>query len=153
MPRILFLPVMSLLLSPVGLLSQNPENNATSNAVVVVQVNHLDPPNAKALLIRRPTAYPPNVILVTPSTTPAELARAMATMIRSRAKHGNQVPRELRAPISEVQSQPRSMNEKRALSDLARLKNAPEVTIPGLAQGKYVVLYMIPAELQKRRSQ
>jgi hypothetical protein len=118
-------------------------------------------PDARAIVIRRPGNLPNNIILVTRSTTPKDLATAVSSLITSRANRGDVVDREMRALIG-AKPQSAKPGSKRgaasattpradtgdspsvrlAAADLQRLRSAPEFSIPGIGHGPALVIRM-----------
>ena len=123
-------------------------------------VEDLGPTDARAVVIRRPGELPNNIILVTRSTTPADLATAASALIHSHQSRGAAVDREIRALIgaTPVGAPPaggkkggaatagsrRSAGPSVALaaSDLERLLRAPEFSIAGIGHGPALVIRM-----------
>ena len=123
-------------------------------------VEDLGPTDARAVVIRRPGELPNNIILVTRSTTPAELATAASALIHSHRSRGDVVDREIRALIgaTPVGTPPgggrksgtatggtrRSAGPSVALAaqDLERLRRAPEFSIAGVGHGPALVIRM-----------
>ena len=108
-------------------------------------VDTLPGPNARAVVIRRPGDLPNNIILVTRSTSPAELAKAVAALTFSRRTRGDDVDREMRTtilatvPVADAKPTP---NERRAEADLRRVVLAPEFVVRGIARGPAIVIRM-----------
>ncbi len=112
--------------------------DAAANRVVVLRVESLGSGSARAVVIRRPTGKSTqDFILVIASTSPADLAKAVATLMFSRRTHGPQVTSELRAEISPAAASTglRSKDSQRATRDLARLAQARVVSIKGVGHG------------------
>ena len=100
--------------------------------------------NAGAVLIRRPGDPPNNIILVTRSTAPRDLSKAVTALAFSRRSHGDQVEREIRAAILAAPSTKANptRDDRRADADLRRVLLAPEFVIPGVARGPAIVVRM-----------
>ena len=110
----------------------------------VVLVDTLPGPEARAIVIRRGGDAPNNIILVTRSTSPADLSRAVTALAFSRRSKGDRVDREMRTTITasaNVTSKPTS-DERRAARDLHRLKVAPDFSIQGIARGPAIAIRM-----------
>ena len=123
-------------------------------------VEDLGPTDARAVVIRRPGELPNNIILVTRSTTPAELATAASALIHSHRNRGSVVDREIRAligatpigapPAGAKKNGAASGGTRRsagpsvalAASDLQRLRRAPEFSIAGVGHGPALVIRM-----------
>jgi hypothetical protein len=134
----------------------------------LVLVEDLGQPGAHAVVVRRPGELPNNIILVTRSTTPAELATAATALINSLRNRGDKVEREMRAFIGAIpvgapppvaraatgsdsgRPAARTRSERLAASDLARLRRAPEFTIPGVARGPALVIRMSDGQKAKK---
>jgi hypothetical protein len=118
-------------------------------------------PDARAIVIRRPGDVPNNIILVTRSTTPRDLATAVSSLITSRANRGDVVDREMRAligakpqtgrpaskPGTASAPAPRATSDdspsvRLAAADLTRLRAAPEFSIAGVGHGPALVIRM-----------
>jgi hypothetical protein len=136
-------------------------------------VDDLGSSDARAIVIRRPGDMPNNIVLVTRTTSAAELASAVSALITSRRSRGDQVDREIRAligatprgtlpaAISGGATRPGAparssvakglRSEPLAAADLHRLRAAPEFTIPGIGRGPALVIRMRDkSTLQKR---
>jgi hypothetical protein len=123
-------------------------------------VDDLGPTDARAVVIRRPGELPNNIILVTRSTTPADLATAASALIHSHRSRGAVVDREIRALIGATPvGTPPGGGRKGgaatpgtkgsagpsvalAASDLQRLRRAPEFSIAGVGHGPALVIRM-----------
>jgi hypothetical protein len=111
----------------------------------LILVDSLPGPNARAVVIRRPGDMPNNIILVTRSTSPAELAKAVAALTFSRRNKGDDVDREMRTtivattPAADAKPTP---NERRAEADLRRVVLASEFAVRGIARGPAIVIRM-----------
>ena len=127
-------------------------------------VDDLGPSDARAVVIRRPGDMPNNIILVTRTTTAADLASAASALIGSRRNRGDTVDREMRALIgaTPVGAPPASRKRRAsdsagslersaavgggsvalAARDLQRLRRAPEFSIPGVGHGPALVIRM-----------
>ena len=133
---------------------------AIATLMLVEDLGHAE---ARAVVIRRPGDMPNNIILVTRSTTPADLATAVSALIASRRNRGDQVDREIRALIGATPVGPPPARATRsaadsggtgrararpspsaalAASDLARLRAAPAFAIPGIGHGPALVIRM-----------
>jgi hypothetical protein len=87
---------------------------------------------AVAMIVRTPAAAPYNFILVTNRTTPVDLAHAVNVLQRSRAVHGDELLREMRAPIRRDRATNRVPNIEQATRDLNALRSAPSFEVPGI---------------------
>jgi hypothetical protein len=126
-------------------------------------VDDLGPSDARAVVIRRPGDLPNNIILVTRSTTAADLADAVTALIASRRNRGDQVDREMRALIGATpvgtppasakrgagngagptkRTATRSPSEGLSARDLKRLRSAPDFAIAGIGHGPAIVIRM-----------
>jgi hypothetical protein len=108
---------------------------------VVIQVDSL-PDGLVADVVRRPDAFAPNVIRVTKSTTPPELARAVTTLYASRVSRPT-VVHELHGFIRKMASgeQPRvKANADLAAKDLIRLRSARVINIAGIGKGPFIIV-------------
>jgi hypothetical protein len=104
-------------------------------------VESIDHPTARVLLIRRPGDVPNNIILVTRSTTPADLAKAVSALITSRRTQGDFVQREMRAFVTPKAATPRpTSSERRAAADLRRLPLHPSFDVEGIGRGPALVI-------------
>ena len=130
-----------------------PQTPRTPGAkVLVLQVNQLPRPEARAVVIRRPAApVSHDIILVSSATTSADLARAVATVVFSRRTHGMTVSREMRADIAPVaiRTNTKSDDEKLAERDLLRLQKGKAVTVDGIGRGRAIAI--TPAQVSARR--
>lgn len=137
---------------------------ADPRVATLMLVDDIGQSDARAVVIRRPGEMPNNIILVTRSTTAAELASAVGALIVSRRNRGDQVDREIRALIgaTPVGTPPasakrsagtavgakgrpaakRSPSDGLAAADLQRLRAAPDFTILGIGHGPALVIRM-----------
>ena len=167
--RLALLTALATVLTPPPMLSQStaaaPKTRTWTDPRVatLMLVDDLGSSDARAVVIRRPGEMPNNIILVTRSTTAAELAGAVTALINSRRNRGDQVDREMRALIGAtpvgtppasakrgtanaagVSHRPatRSPSEGLAASDLQRLRAAPDFAIAGIGHGPALVIRM-----------
>ena len=100
--------------------------------------------SSAAVVVRRPGEPPNNIILVTPSTSPRDLAQAVTALAFSRRRQGDQVTREMRTAVAAQPSKrgPATRDDRRADADLRRLRAAPEFSVPGIARGPALVIRM-----------
>ena len=107
--------------------------------------------NAGAVLIRRPGGRPNNIILVTRSTTPRDLSKAVTALAFSRRNQGDKVEREMRTAIlrSPATNETPTGDDRRADRDLRRVVLAPEFVIPGIARGPAIVVRMSDSAVAK----
>src|SRR5687767_14282444 len=108
-------------------------------------VDTLPGTNARAVVIRRPGDLPNSLILVSRSTSPAELAKAVAALTCSRKHRGDEVDREMRTTIVASTPAPDTKptpNQRRAEADLRRVALAPEFVVKGIARGPAIVIRM-----------
>ena len=137
---------------------------ADPRVATLMLVDDLGASDARAVVIRRPGEMPNNIILVTRSTTGAELASAVGALIASRRNRGDQVDSEIRALIGATpvgtlpapakrstasaaagaasRSATRSPSEGLAAYDLKRLRAAPDFAIAGIGHGPALVIRM-----------
>ena len=111
----------------------------------VVLVDSLAVADARAIVIRRGGSAPNNIILVTRTTTPTELSKAVVALDFSRRNQGDKVDREMRTIIrasAETPAARPTRNDQRAARDLRRLENAPPFSIAGVARGPAIVIRM-----------
>ncbi len=153
---------------PAAMLAQSatraPQSRSWADPAIatLMLVDDLGKADARAVVIRRPGPMPNNIVLVTRSTTPAELAHAVATLIASRRSRGDGVEREMRALIGAAppSAPPRAVRSSGssgkggataakptpsqilATSDLKRLLAAPDFAIPGVGRGPALVIRM-----------
>jgi hypothetical protein len=99
--------------------------------VVIAKVDDLGHAEARALVLRHPTATPQNYILVTPNTTPADVARAVTVLQNSVRVHGNEFAREMRAPVGAGRERATGENVREAARQLHLLNSASGYQIPG----------------------
>jgi len=131
----------------------------------LVLVDSLAGPNARAVVIRRPGDLPNNIILVTRSTSAADLSKAVTALAFSRRNKGDRVDREMRTTI--VASTPLAASgkrgkgapptaakptrdDRRAEADLRRLPLAPAFTIAGIARGPAIGIRMSDRAVGKK---
>lgn len=109
----------------------------SANSIDVMLVRALPDPSARAVVIRRPLRNGShNIILVSPATSPADLAKAVATLIQSVRSKGATIKQEMRAHVTAAASKRTpSPDDKRAAEDLRRLTRAQRVSIPGVGDG------------------
>lgn len=112
-------------------------------------VDSLPHPDARAIVIRRGGDGPGNIILVTSSTRPADLSKAVTALIFSRRSKGDQVEREMRTIISASTAsaatpakRSSTRDHRRAELDLRRLRLAPPFEIAGVGRGPALVVRM-----------
>ena len=107
-------------------------------------VDTLAGPGARAVVIRRGGDGPNNIILVTRSTVPSDLSRAVTALAFSRRNKGDQVRGEMRTTITAspaIGTKP-TADDRRAERDLKRVRLAPEFSIRGIARGPAIVIRM-----------
>jgi H+/gluconate symporter-like permease len=124
----------------------------TGAKVLVLQVDQLPSPGARAVVIRRPaTPVSHDIILVSAATSSSDLARAVATVMFSRRTHGTSVSREMRADIAPSTDKAKGKNddEKLAERDLRRLQRAKAVTVEGVGRGRAIAV--TPAQVTARK--
>jgi hypothetical protein len=112
-----------------------------SARALVVKVPGIGKPNTRAVVVRRPDgAGSRDFILVDQSTTPIDLAKAVATLIHSRRMLGHKLRGEIRAEIAPaVRRTTRITSDERlAARDLQRLNRARLVNLPGIGSGRAV---------------
>ncbi|MBL8984158.1 MAG: hypothetical protein JNL26_18375 [Gemmatimonadetes bacterium] len=115
---------------------------ATSDMVVVAFSTDAELGASSALVIRRPTS-PSNVVLLRRDAQPEHLAIAMAAVIQARRERGDILSREERARIGPgfVRSSPPSRRAMAAATrDLALLRRAPTLTVPGLGDAQALIV-------------
>jgi hypothetical protein len=99
--------------------------------VIIAKVDDLGHAEARALVLRHPTATPQNYILVTSNTTPADVARAVTVLQNSVRVQGNEFSREMRAPVGAGREQATGDNVREAARQLRSLNSASGYDIPG----------------------
>ena len=109
-------------------------DSTSANTVTFVLVQSLGVDTAGAIVVRRPTHRPQNIILVTRATTAADLVTAVAILDRSRRAKGDSLSLEMRAiiPRANDASSRRSRNYGQAEANLASLRAAGARRIPGV---------------------
>jgi hypothetical protein len=107
--------------------------------------------NSGAVVIRRPGQPPNNIILVTGTTLPRDLSRAVTALAFSRRNQGDSVLREMRTAVlaSPQGASPATRDDRRAAADLGRVRLAPEFEIPGIARGRAIVVRMADSAVTK----
>ena len=166
-------PLVALAQTSAGSLTKTPPQVRPESAAITTVETWTDPniatlmlvddigPEARAVVIRRPGTLPNNIILVTKSTTPKDLATAVSSLMTSRTNRGDVVDREMRALIgAKPQGAPPasrrgsassassrtdrgdSPSVRMAAADLQRLRSAPEFSIPGVGHGPALVIRM-----------
>lgn len=148
--------MLSLTLCLVNIAEAQPQDDrtrgyaATSDIVVVAIASDETMSGARAIVIRRPTA-PTNVVLVRRDAAAEDLALAMAAVIQARRTRGDLLSREERARI-EPDRMRYTRPSRRALAaaarDLKLLRDAPNVSIPGLGDAQAIPL---PVHIQLLR--
>ena len=120
---------------------------------VVVRVQRLTTIGTRAIVVRRPAGQvSQDFILVSASTSAADLARAVATLMFSRHTQGASVHREMRAEISAapVNNQQKTADLQRAARDLARLPRAHAVNIKGVGHGPAIAIAVTAAPAKRK---
>ena len=121
-PLTLMLLVLGLS-SPTLLSAQTGSADPPARIVVVARVESLSHPGAAAVVLRRPSLQPGDVILVTGSTRPADLAKAF------------EVEREMRAPILPARARIRDgVNVGLSAEILRKLADAPKRPVDGVGR-------------------
>ena len=107
--------------------------------------------NTAAVVIRRPGEPPNNIILVTRTTSPRDLSRAVTALAFSRRNQGDSVQREMRTAVlaGPQGATPATPDDRRAATDLGRVQLAPEFDIPGMARGRAIVVRMADSAVTK----
>jgi hypothetical protein len=124
----------------------------SANRAVIMKVEKLSQPEAAAIVIRRPTsAGTQDFIIVDDETQPEDLARAVGALLFSRRSQGATVTRELRANVAPAprRTTKKTRDEITATRDLARLRGAPVVSVPGIGTGR--VLQVATAAVKPRK--
>jgi hypothetical protein len=124
-----------------GALSSTASPAAVSGRALVIKVARIGKPNTRAVVVRRPQGGRiQDIIVVDNSTTAADLAKAVATLMYSRRSLGNKLPGEIRADVAPAARRTTRItpDERLASRDLARLRNARVVTLPGIGSGRAI---------------
>ena len=122
------------------------------NRVVVLRVADIGSTATRAVVIRRPGIGTSNdFIVVDATTTPRDLAKAVAVLMFSRRTQGAQVGRELRAEIAAADSTLlASKDVERAAKDLARLGKAKVASVAGIGKGPVVGITTASVKAKKK---
>jgi hypothetical protein len=125
--------------------------SAAGALATIVQVPDLGATDRRAVILRRADGEPPNVVLVSATTTAADLARAMGALVRSVETRGPQVQRDIRAYVVADTNRTHPLtNEGRARQDLVRLSTAPVYNIDGVGPGKAITVWLVISTGRKR---
>jgi hypothetical protein len=120
-----------------------------ANRAVIMKVEKLSDPGARAIVIRRPTpGGTQDFILVDGGTAAGDLARAVGALMYSRRKQGSTVAQELRANIAPAAPRTgrKTPDEITATRDLARLRTAPVQAVPGVGTGRVIRVATAPVK-------
>lgn len=111
-------------------------SGAAPSMVTFVLVPSLEVDTAGAIILRRATRAPQNIILVSPATTPADLVDALAILRRSRQSKGDSLAVDMKAIIQRGNDAAarRSRNYDVAVRNLERLKIALARPVAGVGQ-------------------
>jgi hypothetical protein len=117
-----------------------PSRQTSVVPVTVAIVDALDVPNATALILRRVTQTPSEVVLLASQSSPADFAAAMKALHKS-IKAQRWVNTDVRIAVT-VSKKP--LDEGKGLARerqfLAGLKAKPVVEVPGLGKGRKAVV-------------
>jgi len=126
-------------------------SNVAPSRALLLRVNDLGSPTARAVVIRRPAgAFTQDIILVSEATSASDLARAVAALMFSRRTRGSKIPGEIRANViaEPGRNARRTHDEQLAAQDLTRLSRARVVEVDGVGRGPGVAI--TPAPVQQR---
>ena len=124
---------------------------ASVRTVTFVLVPTLEVDTAGAIVLRRATRGPQNVILVSPRTTPADVVTALSMLNRSRRSKGDSLALDMKAIVqrgSEAAAR-RSRNYEQAELSLQRLRMAHPRAIAGVGRYPAVTLTLSPARASR----
>ena len=119
--------------------------------LAIVLVDELPFAEARAVVVRRKDMKPANVVLVTRSTSPADLSRAMAALSSSRRTKGDQVSSDMVAPIAASRSTRKSRDHSQALIDLQALRTARPRFIEGVGSRPVLFSHLTPPAAPRAR--
>jgi hypothetical protein len=126
-------------------------SDVAPSRALLLRVNDLGNPTARAVVIRRPAgAFTQDIILVSDATSASDLAKAVAALMFSRRTRGSKLKGEIRANVIAEPSRNarRTHDEQLAAQDLARLGSARVVDVDGIGRGPGVAI--TPAPVQPR---
>ena len=118
--------------------------------VAIVLVDAMPIENAKAIVIRRKTMVPENIVLVTKETVPVDLANAMAVLARSRKNKGDRVSDDMVAPIAPSKSAKRPKDYLQATKDLKDIRTAGARFIEGVGPAPVIFSHVRPPGVPKK---
>ena len=118
------------LAAPVAAPAQHQAMQSDSTHVLLTLVDRLKHPDAKATIVRPVGPGAPDIILVTGTTTPADLNRAIQMLMSARHTFGPVVNQEMHAHVPAAEQAPSNLNDETQY--LADLQVAEELDVPGL---------------------